>query len=149
MYDEIAQGILSELLPFVNNWPPGQSSSSSAACAAAVPAPVSLSESQPEEDALVVIAESFPVTQWTDNSSTAALTNTLTALTLAGVPATNTTTDEVLVSLRGLVVVSDAPAEAEVEFTMRPRNLLRPRLLCSFWRIRTVRRSCSKNISTR
>ena len=78
---------------------------------------------------MVVIAESFDATPWTDNSSTAALTNTLTALTLVGVLATNTTIDEVLVSLRRLVVVSDAPAEAEVEFTMRPRNCLRPRLL--------------------
>ena len=68
------------------------------------------------------------MTQWTDNSSTAALTNTLAALTLAGVPATNTTIDEVLVSLRKLVIVSDAPAEAEVEFTMRPRIFLCPRL---------------------
>ena len=58
------------------------------------------------------------MTQWTDNSSTAALTHTLTALTLAGVPATNTTIDEVLVNLRKLVLISDAPAEAEVEFTM-------------------------------
>ena len=56
------------------------------------------------------------MTQWTDNSSTAALTSTMSALTIAGVPATNTTIDEVLASLRRLVVVSDAPAEAEVEF---------------------------------
>ena len=58
------------------------------------------------------------MTQWTDNSSTAAPTNTLTALTIAGVPSTNTTIDEVLVTLRKLVLVSDALAEAEVEFTV-------------------------------
>ena len=49
-------------------------------------------------------------------------------MTIAGVPSTNTTTDEVLVRLRKLVIVADALAEAEVEFTMRPRDFLRRRL---------------------
>ena len=44
----------------------------------------------------------------------AALTNTLTALTLAGVPVTDTSMEEVLVSLRRMVVVTSAPPEAEV-----------------------------------
>ena len=70
-----------------------------------MPAPVSLSESELEDDALAVIADSFPATQWTDNSSTAALTNTLTALTIAGDPVTNTSFDEVLVSLRNIFTV--------------------------------------------
>ena len=60
-----------------------QGASPNAACAAAMPTPVSLSESEPEEDALAVIADSFAVPQWTDHSREAALTNTLTALTLA------------------------------------------------------------------
>ena len=70
-----------------------------------MPALVSLSESELEDDALAVIADSFPATQWTDNSSTAALTNTLTALTIAGVPVTSTSTDEVQVSLRRIVTL--------------------------------------------
>ena len=100
IYVETRQDLFSGLPPPANIWPPGQGASSSAACAAAIPTPVSLSDSEPEEDALAVIADSFPVTQWADNSSPAALTSTMTALTLAGVPSTNTTIDEVLVSLR-------------------------------------------------
>ena len=53
-----------------------------------MPAPVSLSASELEDDALVAIADSFLATQWMNNSSTAALTNTLTACTLASVPVT-------------------------------------------------------------
>ena len=93
-----------------------------------MPAPVSLSESEPEEDALVVIVDSFTAPQWTDNSSEAALANTLTALSFAGVPVANTSIDAVLDSLRKIVTITDAPAEAEVEFTLRPRNFRRPRV---------------------
>ena len=52
----------------------------------------------------------------------AALTNTLTALTLAGVPLTNTYVEEVVLSLRKVVTVSTASLGVEVEFTLRPRN---------------------------
>jgi hypothetical protein len=76
-----------------------------------MPAPVSLSESELQEDALVVIVESFIAPQWTDNSSEAALANTLTALTLAGVPVANTSIDAVLDSLRKIVTMTDALAE--------------------------------------
>ena len=65
-----------------------------------MPAPVSLSESEPEEDALVVIVDSFTALQWTDNSREAALTITLTAPTVAGVLVANTSIDAVLDRLR-------------------------------------------------
>ena len=85
-----------------------------------MPAPVSLSESELEEDALDVIAESFTAPQWTDNSHEAALTNTLTA---------NTSIVAVLDSLRTIVTITAAPAEAEIELTLRPQNFLRPRIV--------------------
>ena len=107
---------------------PSQPSSSSAACAATIPAPVSLSESELEEDALADIVDAFVIPQWSDNSRVVALTNTLTALTLAGVLVTDTSMEEVVVSLRRIVVVTSAPAEAEVDFTLIPRNRLRPRV---------------------
>jgi hypothetical protein len=88
----------------------------SAACAAAIPAPVSLNESEPEEDPLAAIADAFVTPQWTDDSRVAALTNTLTALTLAVVPVIDTDMEEVVVSLRRIVTVTNSPAEAEVDF---------------------------------
>jgi hypothetical protein len=57
----------------------------------------------------------------------AALTNAMTALTLAGVLVTDTSMEEVVVSLRRIVVFHSL-AEAEVVFTMIPRNQLRPRV---------------------
>ena len=110
-------------------WDREQDEPYSAACAVAVSAPVSLSESEGEEDTLVVIADSFPAPPWTDDSHAAALTNTLTALTLAGVPVSNTSINEVLESLRRVVIVTAALAAAEVEFTLRPRSFLRPRIV--------------------
>ena len=65
----------------------------SAACAVAIAALVSLSESEGEEEALAVIADSVPAPQWTDDSHTAALPKTLTALTLAGVPVSRSSRD--------------------------------------------------------
>ena len=84
-------------------------------CAAATAAPVSLSESELEEDVLVAIAGAFVAPQWNDDSRVAELPNMLTALTLAGVPVTDTSMEEVVVSLRRIVVVSNSPAEAEVD----------------------------------
>jgi len=81
-------------LPPPNNqllWEHG--ASSSAACAAAMPAPVSLSESEPEDDVLAVIADSFTAPQLTENSSEAALSNTLTVLSRAGVHSANISID--------------------------------------------------------
>ena len=98
----------------------------STVCAVAIATPVSLSESEGEEEVVVVIADSCPTPQWTDDSHTASLTNTLTALSLAGVLVPNTSINEVLESLRRVVIVTATPAEAEIEFTMRPRNFLRP-----------------------
>ena len=94
-------------------WQLAQGASFSAACAVAVPAPVSLSESEFEADTLVVIPDSFTAPQWTD-SHMAALNNTLTALTLAGVPVSNKSVDVVLESLRKVVTITAAPAEAEI-----------------------------------
>ena len=62
IYVYALQELFLGLPPLANIWPPGQGASSSAACAAAMPAPVSLSVSELEEDALAVIADSFPVT---------------------------------------------------------------------------------------
>ena len=76
---------------------------------------------------LTAIAGAFVVPQWNDDSRVAELSNTLTALTLAGVPVTDTSMEEVVVSLRR-IVVSHSPAEAEVDCTMIPRNRLRPRV---------------------
>jgi hypothetical protein len=52
----------------------------------------------------------------------------MTALTLAGAPTTNTSMEEVVVSLRRTVVVSSTLAEAEVDFAMIPRTKIRPRV---------------------
>jgi hypothetical protein len=71
----------------------------------------------------------FTAPQWTDNSHEAELTNTLIALTLAGVPVSNTSIDAVLDSLRKIVASTAAPAEAEIEFTLRPRNFLRQHIV--------------------
>ena len=88
-----------------------QGSSSSAACAVAVPALVLLSESEVEEDTKAVITQSFIAPQWTDDSHVAALTNTLTALTLAGLPVSSTSVDDVPESLRKVVTITAAPSE--------------------------------------
>ena len=75
-----------------------------------------MSESELEEDALVAIADEFVTPQWSDDSRVAALTNTLTALTLAGVLVTDTSMEEVVVSLRRVVFVTSALTEGEVDF---------------------------------
>ena len=106
-----------------------QAASASAVCAVAVPALVSLSESEFAEDTLVVIADSSTAPQWTDDSRVAALSNTLTALTIARVPVANTSIDVVLKSLSKIVTITPTPSEAEMEFTLRPRNFLRPRMV--------------------
>ena len=62
-----------------------------------------MSESEPEEDALVAIVDAFVAPQWNDDSRVAELSNTLTALTLAGVPSHDTSMEEVVVSLRRIV----------------------------------------------
>ena len=92
-------------------------SSSSAACVAAA-AKVSLSESESADDALVEIADAFVVPQWDDNSRVTELSNTLTAITLAGVPTHATSMEDVVVSLRRIVTVTNSPAEAEVDFVL-------------------------------
>ena len=103
-------------------------SSPSAACAAAA-AKVSLSESETEDDALTAIADAFVVPQWDDNSLVTELSNTLTALTLARAQIHDPPIEDVVVSLRRIVTVTNSPAEAEVDFSMIPWNPLRPRAL--------------------
>ena len=58
----------------------------------------------------------------------AALTNTLTALTLAGVLVTNTYVEEVVQSARKVVTVTTASVGVEVGLTLRPRHC-RPRVV--------------------
>ena len=101
-------------------------SSSSAACAAAS-AKVSLHESETEDAVLSAIAESFVVPQWDDNARVTELANTLTAPTLAGVPVHDTYVEDVVVSLRRIFTVTNSPVEAAVDFSMIPRNPVRPR----------------------
>ena len=92
--------------------------SSSAACAAASTKKVSLSESEGEEEALSTIAEAYTVPQWDDNARVTELANTLTALTLAGVPVQDTSMKDVVVSLRRIVTVTKSLAEAAVDFPL-------------------------------
>ena len=92
-------------------------SSSSAACAVAS-AKVSLSESEIEDEVLSAIADSFVVPQWDDNARVTELANALTALTRAGVPVHDTSMEDVVVSLRRIVTVTNSPAEAAVDLSM-------------------------------
>ena len=55
-----------------------------------------------------------------------AWTNTLTALTLAGVLVTNTYVEEVVQSLRKVVIVTTASMGAEVQITWRPQKFRPP-----------------------
>ena len=105
----------------------GSFPSSSAACAAAS-TKVSLSESEGEEGALSATAEAYTVPQWDDNARVTELANTLTALTLAGVPVQDTSMKYVVISLRRIVTVTNSPAEATVDFSTVPRNPVRPRV---------------------
>ena len=65
---------------------------------------------------LSAIAEAYTVPQWDDNARVTELANTLTALTLAGVPAQDTSMKYVVISLRRIVTVTNSPAEAAVDF---------------------------------
>ena len=71
---------------------------------------------------MTAIAGAFVAPQWNDDSRVAELSNTLTALTLAGVLVIDTSMAEVVASLRRIVVVSNAPAEAEVDFYDDPEE---------------------------
>ena len=51
-----------------------------------------------------------------DNARVTALANTLTALTLAGVPVQDTYMKYVVISLRRIVTVTNSPVEAAVDF---------------------------------
>ena len=96
---------------------------SGAACAAAS-TKVSLSESEDATLAtLATITEYLETPDWVGSAHVAALTNTLTDLTLAGVLATNTYVEEVVHSFRKVVTVTRASMGVEVEFTLRPRKL--------------------------
>ena len=75
-----------------------------------------MSESETEDEVLSAIAESFVVPQWDDNARVTELANTLTALTLAGVPVHDTPMKDVVVSLRRIVTVTNSPAEAAIVF---------------------------------
>ena len=57
------------------------------------------SESENEDEALSAIAEAYTVPQWDDNARVTELANTLTALTLAGVPVQDTYMKYVVISM--------------------------------------------------
>ena len=90
---------------------------------------VSLSETEDESTtAAATRTELVETPKWSNSAQDASLSNTLTALTLAGVPVTNVDLGSVLQSLRNVVTVTAASLGAEVEFTLRPRNS-RPRIV--------------------
>ena len=85
-----------------------QARGSGAACAAASTR-VSLSESEDETLAILETStESMETPNWAGSAQVAALTNTVTALTIAGVLATNTCVEEVVQSLRKVALVTPA-----------------------------------------
>ena len=65
-----------------------------------------MSQKNPKDDALAVIADSYAAPQWTDKSSEAALSNTLMALSFAGVRVANTSVDAVIDSVREIVTIT-------------------------------------------
>ena len=98
-----------------------------AACAASTR--VSLSETEDvlsEEVSSLLTRKETP--SWMSSAHDASLCNTLTALTLSGVPVTHTTREDVVRSLRNIVTVTTASQGAEVEFTLRPLSY-RPRVV--------------------
>ena len=83
----------------------------------------SLSETEDESITTVEsLIDSVETPSWSSSAQTASLTNTLTALTLAGVPVAHTTLDNVLKSLRNVVTVTTASLGADVEISLQPRN---------------------------
>ena len=94
----------------------------SAACVDA-PTMVSLRETEDASTTTMeILTESLETPSWLSSAQTASLANTLTALTLAGVPVVNTTLDSVLQSLRMVVTVTTASLGEEIEFTLRTRS---------------------------
>ena len=84
---------------------------------------VSLSETEDEPTTTMEThKERVETPKCSSSAQDASLSNTLTALTLAGAPVTNTDLDSVLQSIRNVVTVATASLGAEVEFTLRPRN---------------------------
>ena len=69
--------------------------------------------------------QDLPTPSGDDGAQAASLTNTLTALTLVGVPVRNTNREEVIRSLQRVVEVTTRD-HVGVAFTIRPRNC-RPR----------------------
>ena len=82
-----------------------------------------MSESKEEDESLATSAHFHETPHWSDNAQVAAVTNTLTYLTLAGVLVVNTAVEAVVQSLRHIVTVAIGSLGAEVEFTSRPRNI--------------------------
>ena len=81
---------------------------------------VDLSETEDESlSDLSVLMGEISRPDWEASAQQASLTNTLTALTLAGVPVMNTTVDDAVESLRR-VVEATAQEFAEVQVVLRP-----------------------------
>ena len=78
---------------------------------------VSLSETEDEPTiTMETHIELVETPNWSSSALDASLPNTLTALTLAGVPAVNTDVAKTLHSLRNVVKVTTASMRAEVDF---------------------------------
>ena len=75
-----------------------------------------MNESETEDEVLSAIAESFVVPQWDDNVRATELANTLTALTLAGVPVHDTYMEDAVVSLRRIVTVTTPLQRQKLNF---------------------------------
>ena len=98
-----------------------------AACAASTRVYLSETEDELSEEVSSLLT-SKETPSWTSSAHDASLCNTLTTLTLSGVPGTNTTKADVIRSLRNIVTATTTSQEAEVEFTLRPRKY-RPRVV--------------------
>ena len=83
-----------------------------------VPTMVSLSETEDESPTMETCTELTETPSWSSSAQAASLSNTLTALTLAGVPVVDTDLDSVLQSLRNVVKVTTASMGAEVKFSL-------------------------------
>ena len=78
-----------------------------AACVATDTQLVNLSESADEDSVEVAtVAEAAPQPEWTESAQSVSLTNTLTMLTLAGVPALNASLSETAPRLRTIATVT-------------------------------------------
>ena len=97
--------------------------------AARVAAENQVSQSETEDESTTTMetyTELVETPNWSSNAQDAPLSNTLNALTLAGVPVTSTDLNSILRSIKNVVTIATTSLGAEVEFILRQRNS-RPR----------------------